>query len=195
MSGCGQVAFTPRISTTPSTTRRASPSGLAFALDFDTEGLTSGEGIAQSDLQDTSVQLPEGLTIDPSAGVGLGSCSPAQYAAATLSSPAGVGCPENSKLGTVEIETPLLLTPVYGSLYVASRMTNPFSNPGTRTGRSSRCTWSPGVAPNAGILVKLAGKVSAKPSHRPAVGVALKMTPSCRSRSSSSTSAKARRRR
>ena len=164
MSGCGHVPFTPTITTVPSTHAASSPSGLAFALDFDIEGLTSGEGIAQSDLADTTIELPEGLTIDPSAGVGLGSCSPEQYAAATLNSPAGVGCPENSKLGTVEIETPLLFTPIYGSLYVATPYENPFSEPGHPNGSFIALYVVARSRAERGILVKLAGKVTANPT-------------------------------
>ncbi len=119
LSGCANVPFSPAISTATSTGSASSPSGFSFDLTYSREGLTSGTGIAQSNLQDTVVSLPEGLTIDPSAGVGLGACTQAQYAEATLDAPAGAGCPEDSKLGTVEVETPLLFTTVYGTLYLA----------------------------------------------------------------------------
>ena len=127
------------------------------------KGSPAPKGSPSRILQDTSVELPEGLTIDPSAGVGLGSCSPAQYAAATLTSPAGAGCPEDSKLGTVEIETPLLLTPIYGSLYVATPYENPFSEPGHPEGSFIALYVIARSRAERGILVKLAGKVTANP--------------------------------
>ncbi|MGH2902879.1 MAG: hypothetical protein ACRDK7_04750 [Solirubrobacteraceae bacterium] len=154
LTGCAQVAFTPTISITPSTRSASSPSGLNLGLNFDTEGLTSSAGVAQSDLQKTVVALPEGLTIDPSAGVGLGACSEAQYAEVTVS---GSACPEDSKLGTVTIETPLLFTSVEGSLYLAQPYVNPFK---------SLIALYVVVRSRAerGILVKLAGNVTANTS-------------------------------
>jgi hypothetical protein len=163
LTGCAGLAFSPSISVSPSTHSASSPSGLSFDLNFDSEGLTSGTGIAQSDLQKTVVSLPEGVTIDPSAGVGLGACTPAQYAEATLTSAPGVGCPEDSKLGTVEIETPLLFTTVYGSLYVAQPYDNPFSEPGHPGGSLIALYVIARSRAERGIIVKLAGQVTADP--------------------------------
>ncbi len=163
LTGCERLAFTPSISTIPTTHSASSPSGFALDLNFATEGLLSGTGLAQSDLEDTVVTLPEGLTIDPSAGVGLGACTQAQYADATLTSPNGVGCPEDSKLGTVEIETPLLFTTLYGSLYVAQPYENPFPEPGHPNGSLIALYVIARSRAERGILVKLAGRVSANP--------------------------------
>ncbi len=157
LSGCANVPFSPTISTTTTTASASSPSGFSFDLSFAREGLTSGTGIAQSNLEDTVASLPEGLTIDPSAGVGLGACTEAQYAQEALGSPPGAGCPEDSKLGTVEVETPLLFTTVYGTLYLAQPYENPFKSLialyVVARSRAER-----------GIIVKLAGRVSADPA-------------------------------
>jgi hypothetical protein len=163
LTGCEHVPFSPSISVSPSTHSASSPSGLSFDLNFNTEGLTSPEGIAQSDLADTVVTLPEGVTIDPSAGVGLGACTEAQYAQATLTSPAGTGCPEDSKLGTVEIETPLMFTTIYGSLYVAQPYENPFSEPGHPTGSLVAVYVIARSRAERGVLIKLAGQVTPNP--------------------------------
>lgn len=156
LTGCANVPFSPSISTTTSTASASSPSGFSFDLTYSKQALTSGSSIAQSNLEKSVVSLPEGLTIDPSAGVGLGACTQAQYAEATLNSQAE-GCPADSKLGTVEVETPLLFTTVYGSLYVAQPYENPFKSLialyVVARSRAER-----------GILVKLAGKVTPDPS-------------------------------
>jgi hypothetical protein len=164
LGGCEELAFTPEISIEPTTHAAASPSGLAFDLNFDTEGLLDGGGLAQSDLQRTEIALPEGVTIDPSAGVGLGACTSAQFEAVTLGSQAGVGCPEDSKLGTVEIETPLLFTTVYGTLYLAQPYENPFSEPGHPSGSLIAVYVVARSRAERGILVKLAGKVTPNPA-------------------------------
>ncbi|MGH2904480.1 MAG: hypothetical protein ACRDK7_12990 [Solirubrobacteraceae bacterium] len=165
LTGCGEVPFGPTISTEPTTHAAASPSGLAFALNFNSEGLLAPDLIAQSDLKGTVVSLPEGITIDPSAGVGLGACTRAQYAEATSSSAPGVGCPEDSKLGTVEIQTPLLFTTVYGSLYLAQPYENlpEFAEPGHPGGSLIAVYVVAKSRAERGILVKLAGRVTPNP--------------------------------
>jgi hypothetical protein len=164
LTGCSQVPFSPTISTEPTTHSASSPSGLAFDLAFDTEGLTTAGLLAQSDLKETVVTFPEGVTIDPSAGVGLGACTRAQYAQATLSTATGTGCPESSKLGTVEIQSPLLFTTVYGSLYLAQPYENPFSEAGHPDGSLIAVYVIARSRAERGILVKLAGKVTPDPT-------------------------------
>jgi uncharacterized repeat protein (TIGR01451 family) len=164
LMGCGNVPFSPTISTVTTTGSASSPSGFAFDLTFSREGLTSGTSVAQSNVEKTVVSLPEGLTIDPSAGVGLGACTPSQYAEVTLNSPEGAGCPEDSKLGTVEVETPLLFTTVYGSLYVAQPYDNPFPEPGHPGGSLIAVYVVAKSRAERGVIVKLAGRVAADPA-------------------------------
>ncbi|HWX46155.1 MAG TPA: hypothetical protein VNY52_12640 [Solirubrobacteraceae bacterium] len=164
LTGCGNVPFSPTISTATTTGSASSPSGFSFDLTFSRQGLTSGTSIAQSNVEKTVVSLPEGLTIDPSAGVGLGACTPSQYAEVTLNSPEGAGCPEDSKLGTVEVETPLLFTTVYGSLYVAQPYDNPFPEPGHPGGSLIAVYVVAKSRAERGVIVKLAGRVAADPA-------------------------------
>ncbi len=162
LDGCNRLGFAPTVSAEPSTDRASAPTGLNVNVDFHDEGLTSAEGLAQSQLNKTVVALPEGLTINPSAGVGLGGCSPVDFARESVDSLPGEGCPNDSKLGTVEIETPLLSVPVEGSLYIAQPYENPFSEPGHPHG-SLVALYVVARNPEVGVLVKLAGKVSANP--------------------------------
>jgi hypothetical protein len=163
LSGCNQLSFAPSISSEPTSTSASSPSGLDFNLNFDDEGLTNANGAAQSQLKDTSVALPEGLTINPSAGVGLGGCTEAGYAAEAVESPPGAGCPNNSKLGTVEITTPLLAKPIDGAIFIAQPYENPFSEPG-HPGGSLVALYIVAKSPETGVLIKLAGKVDRDPA-------------------------------
>jgi len=155
MDGCNRLPFSPSMSAEATTDRASAPSGLDFNLDFKDEGLTSTNGLAQSQLKDTSVLLPEGLTINPSAGVGLGGCTPADYARETVNSQAGEGCPNDSKLGTVEIETPLLAQKIHGAIYIAQPYENPF--------KSLVALYVVAKNPETGILIKLVGKVTPNP--------------------------------
>jgi hypothetical protein len=164
LDGCNQTLFSPAISVTSSTDSASAPSGLDFNLNFHDEGLISGTGLAQSQMKDTVVTLPEGMTINPSAGVGLVGCTPAEYARETLDSEPGAGCPNESKLGTVEVTTPLLTTAINGSLFIAQPYENPFPEP--EAGHPDGTLVALYVVlknPEMGILLKLAGKVTPNP--------------------------------
>jgi hypothetical protein len=164
LDGCNQLQFSPTISSEPSTDKASAPSGLDFNLNFHDEGLTSSTGLAQSQLKDTVVTLPEGFTINPSAGVGLAGCTPADYARETLSSEPGAGCPNESKLGTVEIETPLLTQKIHGSLYISQPFENPFPEPAAGHPNGTLVAlYIVAKNPETGILIKLAGKVTPNP--------------------------------
>jgi hypothetical protein len=162
MDGCNRLSFSPAIAAEASTDRASAPSGLDFNIDFHDEGLTSGEGIAESQLKNVVVTLPEGLTINPSAGVGLGGCTRADYARETISSLPGEGCPNDSKLGTVEVQSPLLPVAVHGSLFIAQPYENPFSEPGHPEG-SLVALYVVLKNPENGVLIKLAGRVTPDP--------------------------------
>jgi hypothetical protein len=129
MSGCGKLEFGPRISAKPSTDEAASPTGLSFSLDVTDEGLSSPEGLAQSDIKDILVALPEGMTLNPSVAEGLKACSEADLARETAFSESGEGCPEASKVGVLDVTTPILPDKtLHGDLYVATPYENPFDS-------------------------------------------------------------------
>jgi hypothetical protein len=153
LTGCNQLVFAPKLEAKPTSESASSPTGLNVNLDFDDEGLTNATGTAQSQLKDTSVVLPEGLTINPSSGVGLGGCTTADYAAESLESAPGAGCPSNSKLGTVEIESPLIKPVIHGSLFIAQPHENPFN--------SLVALYIVAKNPETGVIIKLAGRVEA----------------------------------
>jgi hypothetical protein len=164
LEGCNRVPFSPTIQSSPTTNSASSSSGLDFNVDFKNEGLDNGEGLAQSHLKDTTVTLPEGFTINPSAGVGLVGCTPADYARETVDSLPGAGCPNESKLGTVEIETPLLTQKIHGSLYIAQPYENPFAEPAAGHPNGTLVAlYIVAKNPETGILIKLAGKVTPNP--------------------------------
>ena len=131
MIGCSQLGFNPSIAAQPTSKAAASPSGLDFSLEVADEGLTNPdyEARANSDIRKTVVTLPEGFTTNPSIAEGLETCSEADLAREKYNSDPGAGCPDASKIGTVEVETPLLENkPVNGALYIATPYENPFDS-------------------------------------------------------------------
>jgi hypothetical protein len=128
MGGCEKLGFKPTISAKPTTLAAGSPSGLDFSLDVKDEGLTNPHGQAQSGIKKAVVTLPEGMSVNPSIAEGLEVCTQAQLARETPFSEAGAGCPNASKIGSVEVETPLLDENVNGALYQAAPYDNPFNS-------------------------------------------------------------------
>jgi hypothetical protein len=124
--GCNKVPFAPTTSAEPTSNAATSPTGLNYDLDVHDEGLLNSEGLAQSEIKKAVVTLPEGFTTNPSVAEGLKACSQQDFEAATVQE--GTGCPNESKIGDVEIESPLVKPIVHGSLYVAQQTQNPNHN-------------------------------------------------------------------
>jgi hypothetical protein len=156
MSGCSKIGFGPQVGSQPTSHSADSASGLDFDLDVEDPGLTAPGGIAKSDIKKTVVTLPEGVTVNPSVAEGLATCSEAQLAEATPFSEPGEGCPQASKVGEVEVETPLLEGKLLkGSVYVATQEANPFG--------SLLAIYMVIQDPELGILVRLPGRVDPDP--------------------------------
>ncbi len=129
MSGCGLLGFDPSIAAAPTAKAATSPTGLDFSLNVADDGLKNPSGLAASDIRKTVVTLPEGMSVNPSQAEGLEVCAPAQAARESAQSDPGEGCPEASKIGKLEVETPLLGEEVLnGSLYIAEPYNNPFGS-------------------------------------------------------------------
>ena len=126
LEGCDQLGFNPTLGIESTASAAYSAAGLNGILQMPNPGLTNPVGLSESHLKKAVITLPEGMSINPSAGSGLATCSTEDLARESLSIPLGSGCPNASKIGTVSVELPLLGHPVPGSLYVASQGDNPF---------------------------------------------------------------------
>ena len=156
MSDCESVPFEPQVAAAPSTRLASNPTGLGFELSLPNKGLTDPEAIAETQPEKVEVLLPEGVTLNPSAGEGLDGCPQAAYEAEQLDTPPGQGCPEASKLGSILIHSPVLSEPIEGSLYLAETYKNPFG--------TLFALYVVARGPGRGILVKQAGKVIPDPN-------------------------------
>jgi len=128
LGGCGKLNFHPSIIAKPTTKAAQSATGLDFSLEVEDEGLTSVGGLRHSAIRKAIVALPEGMTANPSLAEGLEVCAQAELAKETLRSAPGVGCPEASKIGTLEVETPLVDQTIKGSLFIAEPYKNEFGS-------------------------------------------------------------------
>jgi hypothetical protein len=115
-TGCEHLGFGPTISTAPDTAKADTPAGLTVEVKSQIGGLSDPVGFSTSDIQETTVTLPEGLTINPGQAAGLQACHETE---ATLEeNDQAPVCPNASKVGTDEIETPLLAKPLQGGVYI-----------------------------------------------------------------------------
>jgi hypothetical protein len=149
VDGCNALSFEPKIEARPTTNLADSPSGLAFDLHVPQN--EEPEGVATPELREAVVKLPAGIALNPSAGEGLEGCSEAQVG---LHTEEPAQCPDASKLGTVEVLTPLLAEPLDGSLYLATPHQNPSGN--LLAGYI--------VVEGQGVKVKLAGQFHTDPT-------------------------------
>jgi len=155
ISGCGAVEFNPSAALAPTTSQGTSGTGLDYQLDLPTKGLEFPNLLFGSELRRATVTLPKGMTINPSEAEGLGVCTEADLARERYDSGPDAGCPETSKIGSVEATTPVIDRKATGSLYLAKPYENPFG--------SLLALYMVLRVPDRGVLVKLPGKVTTDP--------------------------------
>jgi len=104
------------------------------------------------------------VTVNPSIAEGLAVCSRADYARERYDSAPGEGCPQASKIGSVQISTPLLAEELRGAVYQAT----PYENETD----SLIGLYLVARAPERGILVKQPIEVRPDPATGQLVSVA-----------------------
>ncbi len=151
ITDCDVVPFEPDAALQPTVHQADSPTGLNVSLSMPTKGLEEPDGVAQSDLKQAKITFPEGMAVNASAGQGLGACSADQIKLGTNDP---ISCPHSSKIGLVEIDTPVLDETLKGAVYIAKQGDVEGSLIGFYLVFDS---------PKNGILVKLPAKVTPDP--------------------------------
>jgi hypothetical protein len=174
LTGCSKLEFPPTITVSPDTTDASSSSGLTVGVHVSQKAAFNPVGLAESALRDTTVTLPEGVAINPAGADGLEACSEGLAGftgfsefntefepgvkTATFTSempqpllPSANFCPNGSKIGTVQIKTPLLPNPLEGTVYLAAQNANPFG--------SLVAMYLIAEDPVSGTIIKLTGEV------------------------------------
>ena len=181
VTGCSQLPFNPTLSAqVAEPAEPGMPTGFEIDLAIPQEKSFTGyysedsaARLAESDLKEAVVALPAGMTVSPSAANGLGACpllrggEPAKEAEESkrelvgidLESKQPANCPDESKLGVVEIVTPLLEAPLKGSVYLAQQGNLPGN--GSNPFKSLLALYL--VAEGSGAIIKLAGEVKLDP--------------------------------
>jgi hypothetical protein len=166
VTGCEALQFHPSLTFRPESGHQGAdePAGYESILRVPQNGDPSG--LATPPLKTTVVTLPAGVAISPAAAVGLVGCE---------FGPQGIGlegetessqpghCPEASKVGEVEAQTPVLEEPLKGSIFVAEPPCGGSGQPActeeaAETGGVFAVYLELGNE-NSGVHVKLKGKI------------------------------------
>ena len=144
-AGCDQLSFNPSLYAQPTTTATDTPSGIDVDLEVPQEFSPSVP--SPSELKGTEVTLPEGFSINAGAADGKTACTDAE---AHFNSEEEAHCPEDSKVGSLTIESSALPGPLPGFVYLGQPL------PGNRYRIFL-------VANGFATHIKLAGTVNAEP--------------------------------
>jgi sugar lactone lactonase YvrE len=161
LTSCDAVDFSPSIEAKPTTNVADSPAGLHVDVHIPQAENEDPEGLAEADLRDARVTLPEGLLVNPSSADGLAGCSESQIGfegkkeGRNSFSLGAASCPDASKLGVVDVDTPLVDHPLPGAVYLAMPYENPFD--------SLLAIYIAVYDPQTGVVVKLPGHVEPDP--------------------------------
>lgn len=121
--GCETVPFDPSVEVSAGTNDVDSPAPATVTtkLPFDpaTEG---GDGQMQSHVRKAEVSLPAGMGLNPSGAQGLVACTDAQFKKGVRTY--DNECPAESKIGTVEVDSPPLAELLTGDVYVGTQNSN-----------------------------------------------------------------------
>jgi hypothetical protein len=161
VTGCESLQFHPSLTFAPEGGHHNAdePSGYESVLKIPQNESVSG--LATPPLKTTTVTLPAGVAISPSAANGLVGC---EFGSSGIGLSSEVEasqpghCPEASKVGEVEAKTPVLEEPLKGSVFVAQPACSPCSEAQAEDGEVFGLYLELGNEVS-GVYVKLKGKV------------------------------------
>jgi hypothetical protein len=157
MTGCQLVPFEPKLNLQPTNNKAESASGLEVNLSVPSDGLEDPDGFSQAHLKKTTVTLPMGMSLNPSAADGLAACTQAQLGMANgVPNNNLVQCPNASKIGTAVVKTPILEETLEGGVYLGKQGDHPF--PG-----DIAAIYVVAESKERGVLIKLPGRVEIRP--------------------------------
>ena len=119
-TNCNELTFDPSQFIAPTTTEADSPSGAEFRLtvpQFESPSVPS-----PSELREANVTLPQGFSLAPNVTNGKVTCSEAEALMGHYASTAEGHCPEDSKIGTISVATPVLPGLLTGAVYLGESL-------------------------------------------------------------------------
>lgn len=152
LAGCELLQFNPSLSVLPDVSQADEPAGTTVELAVP-QAPQQFPGLIAPEIRDTTVTLPSGLSISPSAGDGLAGCDDEQI---DLSSGSLGSCPLASQIGTVKVTTPLLPEPLEGQVFLGTPHCDPCTTADASDGNMYRIFLQ---FEGAGVVIKQEGKI------------------------------------
>jgi hypothetical protein len=115
MAGCENIEFRPNVQLQPENPVADKPSALRVGIGIPDN--PDPDGLAAPALRRAAVQLPAGVTINPSLAHDRVACDDGAFA---RNSDSAVNCPVGSKIGTIGIDVPALRAPLPGDIYLGT---------------------------------------------------------------------------
>jgi hypothetical protein len=191
--GCSGLRFNPQIEVKPEETLTDTPSGYTVDIKVP-QAPNFMPVLAAPALKNAELHLPAGVAISPAAGTGLVACHASGPEGINIThgwTPTGaqpldpadpeameIGedglpriapghCPSASRVGAVEITTPLLAEPLKGRVYIAEPRCGLEGQPGC-TDRDARegnifGLYAEASGEDSGVIIKLDGKILVDP--------------------------------
>ncbi len=120
---CDKPRFEPDVEIVPTGKQANTPTGLDVHVQvFQND---NPNALATPPVKRIAVTLPQGMSFSPSFADGLKSCTLAQMQLGTNNP---IECPDASRIGEVELHTPLLPKSAEGSMYLAAQHDNPYGS-------------------------------------------------------------------
>jgi len=116
VTGCDALSWNPSVDVKPTTTQADTPTGLDVTIGIPQND--DPDGLAVPTLRRAVVELPDGLTINPSTANGLAACTDAGFGLKELRA---ADCPDGSRVGTVRIDSPAVGEPLLGTVFQAAQ--------------------------------------------------------------------------
>jgi hypothetical protein len=123
MTDCEKPRFEPDVEIEPTGKQANTPTGLDVHVKVAQN--ENPNALATPPVKRITVRLPQGMSFSPSFADGLNSCTLAQMQLGTNNP---IECPDASRIGEVELHTPLLPKSAVGSMYLAAQGDNPFGS-------------------------------------------------------------------
>jgi hypothetical protein len=150
LTGCADAGFDAGLSLQPQTPRAGVPAGAEVTLKVAQNA--SPDGLATPPVKRVMTILPQGMVVSPSNADGLVGCTDAQAALRSLADPT---CPAASRIGSVQIDTPVLPGPMTGAIFLGQ--------PKSMKAASGEMLRLFLVAQGDGVTIKQEGRITPDP--------------------------------
>lgn len=150
LTGCADAGFDAGLALQPQTPRAGVPAGTEVTVRVAQN--ENPDGIATPPVKRVTTTLPQGMAVSPSNADGLVGCTDEQAALRSLADPA---CPDASRIGSVQIDTPLLPGPLTGAIFLGQ--------PKSMRAASGEMLRLFLVAEGHGVTIKQEGRITPDP--------------------------------